>query len=54
MASSTIMKLRRETRSAMVAPSGPATAMTMKRVAWKAPTAVAPPSWKAQTVTAVA
>ena len=48
------MKVRRDIRSAMVAPIGPATAATMNRTAWKAPTAAAPPSWKAHTVTAVA
>ena len=48
------MNVRRDIRSAMVPPSGPATAARMKRTAWKAPTAAAPPSRNAQTVTAVA
>ena len=39
------MNVRRDIRSAIVAPRGPATAIATKRTAWKAPTAAAPPSW---------
>ena len=50
----TTMKVRLGTLSAMTEPIGPARAIATNRAAVNAPTAAAPPSVKAHTVSAVA